>query len=123
MSESMINTMAYAYLQIGVSGLLIIVGLWLIVWYFVKGRKETQEYKIRIAEEYARTGKIVENNTAAINNNTAVIELNTAQRADEKKCLDMITARLSKHGEQLDEIQTNQAIYMDRQVRVTNKGE
>lgn len=117
MSEKMIDTMAYAYLQIGVSGLVIVVGLCLIIWYFVKGRKESQEYKIRIAEEYARTGKIVENNTAAINNNTAVIKATEIQRADEKKCLDIIATRLSRHGDQLDEIQRNQAVYMDRQHR------
>lgn len=120
----LMESMTYMYLQIGVSGLIIVVGLVLLVWYFVKGRKEAQANRVRVAEEYARNGKIIENNTAAINNNSVVIEANTQQRIEEKrqrneerKCLEALAERITKHGEQLDEIQKQQAICLDRQQR------
>jgi hypothetical protein len=67
--------------------------------------------------EYARTGKILENNTAAINNNTAVIEANTQQWQDEKRRLEALAERMCRHGEQLDELILNQKVCMDRQTR------
>lgn len=113
----LINDMAYAYMQIGVTGLLIVVLLILLIWWVTKGRKEAAAERARLAEEYARTGKILENNTAAINNNTAVIEANTLQRQDEKRCLEAIADRMDRHGLQLDELLKNQAIQMDREER------
>lgn len=113
----LMNDMTYMYMNIGVTGLVIVVGCVLLVWYFTKGRKEAEASRTRIAEEYARTSKIIENCTAVIANNTAVIEANTSQRQDEKRCLESIADRMQRHGEQLDEIQKNQAVCMDRQRR------
>lgn len=106
-----------AYMQLGVMGLIVVVGLWLLVWYFTKGKKQSEESKLRLIEEYARIGKVVENNTAVINNCSKVIEANTIQRKDEKRCLEAIAERMGKHGEQLDELLSNQRICMDRQNR------
>jgi hypothetical protein len=52
-----------------------------------------------------------------IANNTAVIEANTLQRQNEKKCLERMDDRMVRHGEQLDELLSNQRICMDRQER------
>lgn len=113
----LMKDMTYIYLQIGVTGLLVVVGLVLLVWYLTKGKRIADEQRIRVAEEYARLGKIVENCTAVIGNNTAVIEANTLQRQDEKRCLEAIADRMGRHGEQLDELLSNQRVCMDRQNR------
>ena len=106
-----------AYMQLGVTGLIVVVGMWLLIWWFTKGRKQSEESRTRMIEEFARTGKIIDNCTAVIANNTAVIEANSLQRQDEKRCLEAIADRTGKHGDQLDELLSNQRICMDRQVR------
>lgn len=102
-------------MNIGVTGLIIVVGLISFLWWVTKGRRRSEDIKIRQAEESARIGKIIENNTAVINNNTKVIEANTLQRADEKRCLEALADRMAEHGKQLDRIETQQAICLDRQ--------
>jgi len=109
----MITNMAAAYMNIGVTGLIIVVLLVLLVWWFTKGRKLSEGSRIRLAEELAKNGKIIENNTAVINNNSKVIEANTLQRADEKRCLEALIDRMTRHGEQHDEMLKNQAVAME----------
>jgi|AGTN01.3.fsa_nt_gi hypothetical protein len=111
--EQIINS----YIQIGALGTFFVVALFAGLWWLTKGRKRSEEQKERQIQATAQNGKIIENNTAALNLCAEVIKANTQQRADEKRCLEKLDERMTRQGEQLDDIQRNQAICMDRQGR------
>lgn len=116
-----VESMAAVYLNIGFTGLFVVVVLALVIWYFTKGRKQSDASKLKLAEEIARNGKIIENCTEVIRNNTAVIEANTLQRQDEKRSLDKLDERMARHGEQHDEMLRNQAVAMALQGQKSGK--
>lgn len=115
--ESMMDTAANVYMQTGFIGLFCIVVLFLVVWYFTKGRKESRQERDKLVKEQARGNQLIENCTAVINNNTKVIEQNTQTRLAEMSCIQKLDERLTRQGGQLDRLETNQTVCMDRQIR------
>lgn len=115
--ESMMDTAVNVYMQTGFIGLFCIVTLFLVVWYFTKGRKETRKERDKLINEQARGNQLIENCTAVINNNTKVIEQNTRTRLTEMTYIQKLDERLTRQGGQLDRIETNQTVCMDRQIR------
>lgn len=112
--SDLLTNLTYVYMQIGVTGLIIVFLVVVAIWWITKGKKRSDDAKLKYAEEYARIGKVMENNTAAINNNTKVIEANTLQRANDQHCLEKLDERMARHGDQLDAIQRSQDICLDR---------
>lgn len=99
----------------GPTGFILVVAAFILIWWFTKGRKRSEELKERQIAVMAENGEIIKMCTAVIQNNSVVIEANTLQRKEDTKCLERLEDCFSKQGSQLDEIQRKQAICMDRQ--------
>lgn len=109
--------MVAAYTQLGFLGTFFVVTMGIVIWYFTKGRRKHTKEREKMIMEQVRIGEIINNNTAVINNNTKVIEANMDMRKTETAYLGQICDRMQRHGEQLDAIERQQAICLDRQQR------
>jgi uncharacterized protein HemX len=105
------------YIQTGVLGTFFLVGMGLLIWYFTKGRKQMQDERERAIQEQASTKEVIRNNTAVIENCTEVIRASTQQRGEETRRISEVCDRITRQGEQLDELLRNQAVCMELQKR------
>lgn len=111
----MVSSLTYAYLQIGVTGLIIVCLAVYFFYWMTKGKRRAEDAKMKQVEQDAKLGKIIENNTAALNLCTEVVKEIASQRDTEIQYLQRLDQRLTRHGDQHDEMLRNQAVAMDRQ--------
>jgi heme A synthase len=100
------------YAALGVAGLIIVVALFLLIWWLTKGRKESETSKQRLTEEYARTGVIIQNNTEALKAVTSAFEAFTIEKQSDADYHKRMDERITRQGDQLDELLQNQKVCM-----------
>lgn len=109
-----IDVITSAYIQLGFMAVFFIVVMALVIWWFVKGRKDQDTERKKSADDIATTRDVIRNNTAAMQCNTEVIKMYGQASAGVREDMQRFDGRMTRQGEQLDGIGTDVKLVLDR---------
>ena len=115
--NELITNVAYTYMQIGVTGLIVVALVVGGVWWISRGRKPAMELQRQMIEVLAKNGTIIDRLGAVIEDNTLERRELTQHVKSVGHRVDKVSDQIENVSDQLDEIQREQAVCMDRQKR------